>query len=141
MDTPERTILRIEHKDCAALKRKLHHVDGSEARCVQHSVNDFVNNEVLSADSSLSSDAPDTEVGSSESESKDTYLSNSRSCEEQEMDFTEVVMNEEKKFPSLAFILAVDNDGEEPVVVISQRRLANHPPYGLVSRARKTNIQ
>ena len=31
MDTPERTILRIERKDRAALKRKLHHVDGSEA--------------------------------------------------------------------------------------------------------------
>ena len=31
MDTPERSLLRIESKDGAALKRKLLHVDGSEA--------------------------------------------------------------------------------------------------------------
>ena len=173
MDTPERSLLRIESKDGAALKRKLLHVDGSEAnvgvkscelneelndarytemetsdlvkdqvfvapddlpksKFVGHSVKDSVNckaNEgVLSFQSS---DAPDTQVESS-------VLMDESRCEEQEMDFTEAVMNEEKNFPSLAFALAVDGDGEEPVVVISQRRLANHPPYGLVSRAQIT---
>jgi len=42
-------------------------------------------------------------------------------CENREIDFINVVMSEERNFPSLAFTL---DKSDEPVVVISQRRLA-----------------
>lgn len=51
------------------------------------------------------------------------------------MHFPETVMNEERIFLSLASTLAVDGDDKEPAVITRQWTLANHPPYGLVSRA------
>ena len=39
-----------------------------------------------------------------------------------------------KFFPSLAFTLSTDTKSHRPVVVVSQRALAYHPPFGLVSR-------
>ena len=40
-------------------------------------------------------------------------------------------------FPSLAFTLTIDIDSKQPVIV-TQRELANHPPFGLVSRVQVT---
>ena len=48
-------------------------------------------------------------------------------------EFYEVVMQEEKYFPSLAFMLSSDIESNQLVVVVTQRKLANHPPFGLVS--------
>ena len=145
MDMPVRSSLQVESKDSTILKRKLHYVDGAntsegitscDARYMEMETSGLVS--IMAADlpdvqsveqleQSVLSDTPDTEVASLEASSE------SNQCE-----FPEVVMNEERNFPSLAFTLAFDGDNEEPVVVISQRRLANHPPYGLVSRVQIT---
>ena len=52
--------------------------------------------------------------------------------------FYKDVLQEEKHFPSLAFTLAIDIDSNQPVIVVTQRELANHPPFGLVSRVQVT---
>ena len=57
---------------------------------------------------------------------------------ESSREFYEVVMQEEKYFPSLAFMLSSDIESNQPVVVVTQRELANHPPFGLVSRVQVT---
>jgi len=80
-------------------------------------------------------EAPVTSLSETRSEEHEQYKTRG---EKREMDFTMVAMSQEKNFPSLAFTLAVDDESEEPVVVINQRRLANHPPCGLVSRAQIT---
>ena len=60
-------------------------------------------------------------------------FSDEHSCE-----FYEDVLQEEKHFPSLGFMLAIDINSKQsvivPVIVVTQRELANHPPFGLVSR-------
>ena len=53
-------------------------------------------------------------------------------------EFYKVVLNEERYFPSLAFTLSTDRDSHEPVLVITQRQLAKHPPFGLVSHVHIT---
>ena len=57
---------------------------------------------------------------------------------ESSQEFYEVVLQEEKHFPSLAFMLSTDIESNQPVVVVTQRELANHPPFGLVSRVQVT---
>jgi len=52
-------------------------------------------------------------------------------CEKSGINFIDLVMSEEKNF--LSFTLAVDDESEEPVIVINQWPLANHPSCGLVS--------
>ena len=52
---------------------------------------------------------------------------------ESSQEFYEVVMQEEKYFPSLVFMLLSDIKSNQPVVVVTQRELANHQPFGLVS--------
>ena len=53
-------------------------------------------------------------------------------------EFYGVVLQEEKHFPSLAFTLSTDIESNQPVVVVTQRELANHPPFGLMSRVQVT---
>ena len=53
-------------------------------------------------------------------------------------EFYEVVMQEEKYFLSLAFMLSSDIESNQPVVVVTQHELANHLPFGLVSRVQVT---
>ena len=57
---------------------------------------------------------------------------------ESSWEFYEVVLQEEKHFLSLAFMLSTDIESNQPVVVVTQRELANHPPFGLVSRVQVT---
>ena len=54
------------------------------------------------------------------------------------LEFYEVVMQEEKYFQSLAFMLSSDIKSNQLVVVVTQHELANHPPFGLVSRVQVT---
>ena len=46
---------------------------------------------------------------------------------EQTEEFYNVVLNEERYFPSLAFTLSTDKDSHESVLIITQRQLAKHP--------------
>ena len=50
------------------------------------------------------------------------------------LEFYKTILEEGKFFPSLAFTLSTDTKSHQPVVVVSQRELAYHPPFGLVSR-------
>ena len=49
-------------------------------------------------------------------------------ADELSWEFYEVVLQEEKHFLRFAFTLSTDTESNQPVVVVSQHKLANHPP-------------
>jgi len=133
-DTCDRLVLEAAAKNhCVESPMK----DASDYNAIEEVLSSQLqSSDTREAEADSHQDAPFTSL--SETRSEDHEQCGKTRGEKREMDFTMVAMSQEKNFPSLAFTLAVDDESEEPVVVINQQRLANHPPCGLVSRAQIT---